>query len=144
MSANRQRFRLRTLIVFVAVVGVTVGLAGRLVISTFAIRTQQEEMGEIHSRGGYVYRNSRGVVIGIGFPEERSSLLTDSDVRKFPVPQLQSVEAIDLSGSAITDESIAVLKQLKSLKRLDARNTRITLSGQTEMSKALPHCTVER
>ena len=42
----------------------------------------------------------------------------------------------------LTDASLEHLKALKSLKRLELQNTKVTAAGVAELHKALPQCQI--
>ncbi len=58
------------------------------------------------------------------------------------IAELQNLESIIVDHSSITDAGLEHLSALKKLKRLDARNTKVTAAGVAKLQQALPNCKI--
>jgi hypothetical protein len=57
---------------------------------------------------------------------------------------MSELEWLDLSETAVSDESVTKLVQLRSLRKLDLWDTQVTLEGQAKLQRALPGCAIAR
>ena len=72
--------------------------------------------------------------------------VNDADVMTMrpALDQLPNLAILNLSSSCITDEGLAELRGLTGLRRLDLRDTKVTIDGIASLQRSLPHLVVEK
>ena len=59
------------------------------------------------------------------------------------IGKLTKLTELQIEKNPLTDTDLEHLKPLKSLKRLDVRDTKVTIAGVEAFRKALPNCEVK-
>jgi hypothetical protein len=158
------RFRLRTLLILVAIVAALV-VTGRSIVlgyraenaalrklreGRFAVQTKIERPwwipASINARLGYVF--DRVVLLSVdGRPIDfdRGIVLTPANFRDehlAPIAHFRKLKCLDLSGTQITSNSLVELARLKSLKALDIRGSHVQSAAISEFQRQRPDCLV--
>ena len=65
------------------------------------------------------------------------------DAMAVQLAKIQTLDALDLTKSPITDAALPELKQLKGLTMLRLLGTKVTAAGVADLQRALPNCKIE-
>jgi hypothetical protein len=137
-----RRFSLRSALLFSAITASSIGLAGRFLLLEVQKRAHLDNLEPLMAKRGWIVWDSMGNVKAMGFEGQGSLKITDADVRTLPLKELEYLAVLDLSDSDVSDEAIEILRQLKSLRRVDLRNTRVSEEGRNQLKLSIPECNV--
>ena len=120
-------------------------LVGMLLL-TFALpvaaQSEDKAVKYLEDLGAFINRKSRvkpGAVDSVFFPNAGAT-----DVAMAFVGSFAYLEALNISGSPVTDAGIRSLAGNKRLNLFTLQNTRVTDAGVAEMESAMPGLKVER
>jgi hypothetical protein len=76
------------------------------------------------------------------YAQFNSTQLTDDQLIKLQLSNLQSLQDIRLSGTQIDDRGLEYLSSIKQLKVLDVTNTKVSNQGVKKLQQELPECKI--
>ena len=143
-----KRFRLKTLLMTVAVFGVILALISsrvshdRVRLNAIAATAEFGGRADVEPAGPYWLWKvfGKNCFLRIEFIGLHNPNITDSDI--IYLKNLTELETLHLNETSITDDALVHLTRLKNLRTLSLFNTNVTEEGAEQLRQSLPECTI--